>query len=89
MPGSRIQQVGVREGLGGTLEKIRKLPKTEVLALHAHFNKGIWDLDPTEMAPCMADGYTKISERFGIGTVLTKSQRLRKLSPQTGLCGAA
>ena len=58
--------------------------KTEVLVLHAHFNKGLWDGDPAEVAPCVADGYTKITERFGIGGMLNKAQRLENLTPRQG-----
>jgi len=68
------------EGIGGDSGKDPQTSKTEVSALHAHFNKGIWDLDPAEMAPCMADGYIKTSERFGVGTVLNKAQRLENLT---------
>jgi hypothetical protein len=71
-------------GIGGDLGKDPQTSKTEVLVLQAHFNKGIWDLDPAEMAPCMADGYTKIDERFGIGGMLNKAQRLENSTDRRG-----
>ncbi len=37
-----------------------------------------------EVAPCMADGYTKITERFGIGGMLNKAQSLENLTPRQG-----
>jgi hypothetical protein len=72
------------EGVGGDPGKDPQTSKSEVLVLHAHFNKGLWDGDPAEVAPCMADGYTKITERFGIGGMLNKAQRLENLTHRGG-----
>jgi hypothetical protein len=71
-------------GVGGDPDKNPEISIWEALDLHAHFNKGIWDLDPAEMAPCMADGYTKVAERFGIGGMLNKAQRLENLTHRRG-----
>ncbi len=71
-------------GVGGDSEKNPEISIWQALDLHAHFNKGIWDLNPAEMAPCMADGYTKIAERFGIGGMLNKAQRLENLTHRQG-----
>jgi hypothetical protein len=68
-------------GVGGDPGKDPQTSKTEVLVLHAHFNKGLWDGDPAEVAPCLAEDYTNITERFGIGGVLNKAQRLENLTP--------
>jgi hypothetical protein len=54
-------------GVGGDPDKNPEISIWEVLDLHAHYNKGLWEGDPAEIAPCIADGFVKVAERFGIG----------------------
>ncbi len=68
-------------GVGGDPGKDPQLSKTEVLDLRAHMNKAMWEHDRAQMAPCVADGYTKITERFGIGYVENNEAKPGAASP--------
>jgi hypothetical protein len=72
-------------GVGGDPGKNPQLSKAEVLDLRAHMNKGLWEHDPAQTAPCIADGYTKIDERFGIGYV--ENNATRRLKDATRMPG--
>ncbi len=61
-------------GVGGDAEKNPEISIWQALDLHAHYNKGLWDGDPAEIAPCVADGFVKVAERFGIGYYQPSSQ---------------
>ena len=41
-------------------------------------NTGLWEHDSAQTAPCIADGYTKVDERFGIGYVENEASRRLK-----------
>jgi hypothetical protein len=65
-------------GVGGDPGKNPELSIWEVLDLRAHMNKGLWEHDPAQTAPCIADGYIKIDERFGMGYVENNATRRLK-----------